>query len=268
MFNVYSIENQNFYLNDSLISGVQKVGISYDNNIKTSLAINDPSANYFISAPIVANLDLDYILSSNDRLISYTGSNAFSGKLEYGNNSFTFSSGYLTNYSLNYTFGQYPKVNARALVLGELGNTSSTFSYQPKLLNNFEIGDDCYVNLNLNESDFNRLESFNINIDIPREAIYTIGNYLPDNVIIKYPLNINLNFEFSMSEYTQQKVTNIFTGITQRNLNLSFRRYQSNELLLNLNLSNLVNADTQLNYSITDDAKLNLSFNTYILSGV
>ena len=32
-------------------------------------------------------------------------------------------------------------------------------------------------------------------------------------------------------------------------------------------LSNLINNQTQLNYGISDDAKLNLNFQTYILSG-
>lgn len=267
MFNVYSIENQNFYLNNSIISGIQSLSISYDNNIDPSLAISDPNINYFVSRPTVANLDLNYILSTNDQFINYTGSNSFSGRLEYGNNYFTFSSGYLTNYSLNYRLGEYPQINIRGLVLGELGNTSGLFSYQPKLLNDFQAADNYYVDLNLDEANFNRLESFGINVDIPRESIYTIGNYLPDNVIIKYPISINLNFEFSMSQYNQQRVTNIFTGIISKDLSLSFRRYNSNEKLLTFNLSNLVNSQTQLNYSINDDAKLTLNFNTFILSG-
>ena len=77
----------------------------------------------------------------------------------------------------------------------------------------------------------------------------------------------NLNFEFSISEYNQQKVTNIFTGIIDRNLALSFRRYGTDQKLLTFNLSNLINSQTQLSYSINDDAKLTLNFNTYILSG-
>ena len=267
MFNVYSKENQNFYLNNSLISGVQNVGFSYQNDTRLSLSVGSPDFNYFSAKPIVANLELTYLLSSSDDFIKYTGSSSFFGKVEYGNNFFTFSSGYLTNYSLNYKLGEYPSVSIQSLIFGELGSTSGNFSYSPKVLNNFNIGDPCYVQLNLIESNLNRLESFDISMSVPREPVYTIGNYLPEDVIIKYPININLNFSFSMSEYSQEKVTNIFTGITQRDLNLSFKKYQSNEDLLILNLSNLVNADTKISYSL-DDAKLNLSFNTYILSGV
>ena len=267
MFNVYSIENQNFYLNDSLISGIQDLDISYNNNINPSLNIDASNRNYFVSQPAIASLDLSYILSSNDRFINYTGNNFFSGKLEYGNKYFTFSSGYINNYSINYRLNQYPIINIKGVILGELGNTSGTFSYMPKSLNNFDVGDNCYVDLNLNEANFNRLESFNLNINIDRVPVYTIGNYLPTSVIIKYPININLVFQFSMSDYNQEKITNIFNNFTERNLALSFKKYHTNQTLLNLNLSNLINSQTELRYSINDDAKLNLNFSTYILSG-
>jgi hypothetical protein len=268
MFNVYSVENQNFYLNNSLVSGIEDLSISYGNNINPYLSIDSNDINYSVSAPIIANLDLNYILSSNDPFISYTGNNSFSGKIEYGNKFFTFSSGYLNNYSIEYRLNEYPKVNVRTLLLGELGNTSGIFNFNPKPINNFNIGDSCYVDLNLNEANFNRLESFGLNIDINRIPIYTIGNYLPDSVIIKYPINISLNFEFSMSDYDQEKVTNIFNNLNQRNLTLSFKKYQTNESLLTFNLSNLINSSTQLKYSLNDDAKLTLFLNTYILSGI
>jgi hypothetical protein len=267
MFNVYSIENQNFYINDSLVSGIQDLSISYSNNISPSLSINDNNLNYLASSPITANLDLNYILSSNDPFISYTGNSPFFGKIEYGNKFFTFSSGYLYNYSIDYKLNEYPKVNVRSLVFGELGTTSGTFSYAPKLMNNFNISDPCYVDLNLNEANFNRLESFNLSIDVKRVPVYTIGNYLPDNIIIQYPINISLDFEFSMSDYNQEKVTNIFNNLTQRNLILSFKKYQTNESLLTFNLSNLVNSQTELKYSLNNDSKLKLNLNTYILSG-
>ena len=267
MFNVYTIENQNFYLNNSIISGIQGLSVSYNDNIEPSLYVDDSSRNYFISKPIIANFNLDYILSSSDEFISFTGSLPFSGRIEYGNNFFTFSSGYITNYSVNYRLGEYPTVNTRALILGELGNTSGIFSYSPSTLNNFIPADNYYIDLNLNEANFNRLESFSLNIEIPRVPIYTIGNYLPDEVVIKYPISINLSFELSLSQYNQKNITNIFTGLSERHISLSFREYNSDRKILNFNLPSLVNAETNLNYTINNDAKLRINLNTYILSG-
>lgn len=266
MFNVYSIENQNFYLNNSIISGIQNVQISYDNNIGTSLAVNDGNLNYFISKPIAADLSLDYLLIKNDPLIKYVTGNAFSGKIEYGNKFFTFSSGYLTNYSINYALGEYPKVSTRISIFGELGNTSGAFSYKPINFNNslLPIGDINYVNLNLNEANNNRLESFNLDIEVSKEPIYTIGNYLPDEVIIKYPININLNFNFSMSEYDQEKITNIFNQIATNTLDITFKEYNTSKDLLKFNFSNLTKTSRKLDYSLNNDAKLNINLITQI----
>lgn len=266
MFNVYSIENQNFYLNNSIISGVQGLDISYNNNINSSLAVEDSNFNYFISSPVVADLNIEYLLSQKDGFINFITGDFFEGKIEYGSKFFTFSSGYLTNYSLNYRLGEYPKVNARSVIFGELGNTSGIFNYSPKRLDNFIIGDNYYAELNLNEVNSNRLESFSIEIEIPREPVYTIGNYLPDNVIIKYPININMDLNFSMSEYDQEKVTNIFTGIRSSLTNIKIKEYNSNSNLLLLNLSGLVNDQSSINYSLNNDAKLNLNLKTQILN--
>ena len=70
-----------------------------------------------------------------------------------------------------------------------------------------------------------------------------------------------------MSEYDQEKVTNIFNNLKERNLILSFKKYQTNESLLTFNLSGLINSQTELKYNINDDTKLTLNLNTYILSG-
>lgn len=267
MFNVYSIENQNFYLNNSLVSGIQNLSISYDNNINPSISIEDSNKNYFIRGPIIANIDLDYILSEEDRFINLTGRNPFSGKIEYGNNYFTFSSGYLTDYTLSYKLGEYPRVSVKALVFGEIASSSGIFNYKPTLLQNFKIGDNCYVDLNLSEANSNRLQSFNINIGIPREGVYTIGNYLPDDVITKYPINISLNFDMSMSDYTQNKITDLFNSIITKDININIKNYNTNQNLLGLNFKDLVNNQTQINYDINDEARFNLNLVTYILSG-
>ena len=266
MFNVYSIENQNFYLNNSIVSGIQSLDVSYNNNIDSSLAIQDSNSNYFISNPIAANLNIEYLLSEKDRFISFITGNSFEGKVEYGNKFFTFSSGYLTNYSLNYKLGQYPNVNIKGIIFGELGNNFGVFEYIPNKLNNFTIADNCYADLNLNEINSNRLESFSIEVETVREPVYTIGNYLPDDVIIRYPIDINLNLNFSISEYNQQKVTNIFTGITSYPAIIKIKKYNSNIDLLTLNLSGIINNQSAINYSLNDDAKLTINLKTQILN--
>lgn len=265
MFKVYTLENQNFYLNDSLISGLQSLSISNNNNINGSFSVNDASKNYYISGPIVSNIELEYVLSSYDRFITYTGDNYFSGMIQYGDNFFSFSSGFLTNYSINYKLNEYPKANISLVVFGELSNTSGINSNQAKNPNEFIVSDNCYIDLDLEEAEKNRLESFSININVQRQPNYTVNSYLPEYVLIKYPIIIDTNFGFSISEYVPEKVTKVFNNLSERDLNISFREYNKNESLLTFNIKDLINAESQMNYSLTDDAKLNLKYTTYIV---
>lgn len=265
MFKVYTLENQNFYLNDSLISGLQSLSISNNNNINGSFSVNDESKNYYVSGPIASNLELEYILSSSDRFIMYTGDTYFSGKIQYGDNFFSFSSGFLTNYSINYKLNEYPKANVSLIVFGELSNTSGINNNQPENINEFIVGDNCYIDLNLDEAEKNRLESLNINISVPRQPNYTINSYLPEYVLIKYPIVIDTNFGFSISEYVPEKVTKIFNNLPKKDLDVSFREYNKNESLLSFNIKDLINAESQMTYSLTDDAKLNLKYTTYVV---
>ena len=265
MFKVYTLENQNFYLNDSLVSGLQSLSISNNNNINGSFLINDNIKNYYVSGPITSNIELEYILSSSDRFIMYTGDNYFSGRVEYGDNFFSFSSGFLTNYSINYKLNEYPRASVSLVIFGELSNNSGIKNNQIKNINQFTVSDNCYLDIDLEEADENRLESFNININVPRQPNYTVDSYLPEYVLIKYPITIDTNFGFSISEYIPEKVTKIFNNLPKKDLNISFREYDKNNSLLAFNIKDLINAESQMNYSLSDDAKLNLKYTTYIV---
>jgi hypothetical protein len=41
MFNVYTIENQNFYLNDSLLSGIKSFNAGIDLKIAPQISVNE-----------------------------------------------------------------------------------------------------------------------------------------------------------------------------------------------------------------------------------
>lgn len=259
MFNVYSIENQNFYLNDSLVSGVKSFNVGIDLKVAPQISIND-SIKYTKNGLPVAQFNLSYILSDTDRFLPYTGINSFSGKIEYGDKYVTFTDGYLTNYSLNYKLGEYPTVDIRGVIFNWPASQIS-FTPKPINLNTFNVGDPCFIDTNIAIVATNRFESFGINIDVNRIPNYTIGNYLPDTVYIQYPIKQEVNIDFSASTnlYYSNTLSLPSSGyISPMSQYMSIKRYQSD---LNLATFNFVYVNSNINSSLSSDNEAKFSFN-------
>ena len=260
MFNVYTIENQNFYLNDSLVSGVKSFNVSVDLKIVPQISINN-SINYTKNYFPVAEFDLSYILSDSDRFLQYTGLSSFSGKVEYGDKYVTFTDGYLTNYSLNYKLGEYPSVDIKGVIFNWTASAIS-FSPKPVNLNTFNVGDPCFIDTNIAIAATNRLQSFGINIDVNRIPNYTIGNYLPDTVYIQYPIKQEVNLDFSASNtiYTDSNASSLPSSgyIAPSSEYISIKKYQSNS---NLATFNFVYTTANINSSLSSDREATFNQN-------
>jgi len=260
MFNVYSIENQNFYLNDSLVSGIKSFNVGIDLKVIPQISIND-SINYTKDGLPVAEFDLSYILSDSDRFLPYTGINSFSGRVEYGDRYVTFTDGYLTNYSLNYRLGEYPTVDIKGVIFNWPGSQIS-FSPKPINLNTFNVGDPFFIDTNIGIFTTNRLQSFGINIDVNRIPNYTIGNYLPDTVYIQYPIKQEVNLDFSASNNlaTISNTQNLPNSgyITPASQYISIKKYQSDS---NLATFNFVYLTANINSSLSSDREATFNQN-------
>jgi hypothetical protein len=253
MFNVYTIENQNFYLNDSLVSGIKSFNVVVDLKINPKISIND-SISYTKNGLPVAEFDLSYILSDTDRFLPYTGINSFSGKVEYGSKYVTFTNGYLTNYSLNYKLGEYPSVDIRGVIFNWPASEIS-FSPKPVNLNTFNVGDPSFIDTNIPIVSSNRLQSFVINIDINRITNYSIGNYLPDNVYIQYPIKQEVTLDLSASDnlYYSNALNLPNSGyINTSGQYISIKKYQSSS---NLATFNFMDVDNNFNSSLSSDGE-------------
>jgi hypothetical protein len=259
MFNVYSIENQNFYLNDSLISGVKSFNVGVDLKIVPQISIND-SINYTKNDLPVAEFDLSYILSDTDRFLTYTGISSFSGRVEYGNKYVTFTDGYLTNYSLNYKLGEYPTVDIRGVIFNWPGSEIS-FSPKPVNLNTFNVGDPCFIDTNIGIFNSNRVQSFGTSIDINRIPNYTIGNYSPDAVYIQYPIKQELSFDTSASNTifvsNLRNLPNSGYIAPDAGQYISIKKYQSNSNLATFNLPNNILTNLNSTFSNDNEAQFN-----------
>lgn len=265
MFKVSNIDNQAIYINDKFLSGVQSLSLSYETNIEPQINISDTGLNYNIVQPIVVDMSLDYYLSDNDIFINYTGNSFFSGRIEYADKYITFTSGFLSNYSLDYSIDQPVLASVNATLYGYNSNATG---YKVNRTQNINFAPtNYYADINYNLVDSNRLEKFSINITTDRLPNYEIGKFLPEYVSVKYPIKIDSSFIFSISDYIPYNPTNLFQNLITENAIINFKNYYTSQNILSFNLANLIKNNENLNFDVNSDGKLKINLSTYILSG-
>lgn len=147
-----------------------------------------------------------------------------------------------------------------SLTLSTLGLFSDNGARIYKRKNNYQVSANS-VEINLNEFNTNRVNSFNLSISRERIPVYCLGQSLPYEINNISPINVNCSFEIEMDNYQFQKSKLYPTGFYQaQNLSLSVRDYVSGASIQNFTFNNL--SLTSHDYSIEADgtAKVQLSY--------
>jgi len=264
MLRTSSIENQKFYINQNFISGIQSLSLNYDTNINPSFYVNDTGMNYFISQPIVANFSVNYIPGDTEPFIDYTGNNFFTGKIEYANKFIQFSSGYIDNYTILSELNRPVEVSVQGKVYGVLAyntglNTSSgSLNYSINPINY------CYLDLNLNDVNLNRLNSCSISYDSKKIANYNIGDFLPFEIIQEYPIEINTSINFEISEDILKSPTGLFSNQEIQDLTVSFKNINNTSIIRTFNVRNSALSNKNYNFSVNENGTFSLAYKSYI----
>jgi hypothetical protein len=260
-----SKQNQNIYLADQFISGVQSVGVSYDTNIIASLALGDTGFNYLVNNQNKSSISLEYVPSNIDPILSFTGESIISGSLGYADKYINFNSGYLTRYNIKASIDNPVVCRADIDVYGQFAQqtgmkTNSSINY------NITPYDLCYTDITFNEVLTNRLNSFEMDISTSRIPQYNIGEYYPTQVIIEYPIRIDFNFELDIDNYIMPNIKSFLLNEDIRSIQITFKNYSTLDNILSFNFGNVIKNNESLNINVSDNGKASIAFSTYILS--
>jgi hypothetical protein len=260
-----SKQNQNIYINGQFVSGVQSLGVSYDTNIAPSIAIQDTGFNFLVNNQNKASINIEYIPSNVDPILSFTGQNAISGVFGYANKYLNFNSGYLTKYNIKTAIDNPIVCRADIDIYGQ-------FAEQTGIINNNPINyaitpyDLCYTDITLNEVLTNRLLSFDMTISSERIPQYNIGQYYPIEVLVNYPIKIDFAFELDVENYMMSNMRSFLTNNEIRSIQINFKNYSTLTNILSFNFNNIIKNNESLNLNVSDNGKASVSFSTYILS--
>lgn len=222
---ILNYENQ-FFLNNSTISGITSVDGSYTINYAPIKTIGVGYNKQVIAEVPVASFSISKYLLYNEPFLNFTGENpitktalSFKGSLNYNNTRFGFSSGYLNSFNLSCSVGEIPTTRSDIVVYGDVGpNYNASGNLKAPYISVPQVKD---IILSCSGSSTNRITSFDYSIDCPKQPVYTLyqsgysynaptgptaplPNYIPSEVLLNLPIEINASFTLEVDDYQSQ----------------------------------------------------------------
>jgi hypothetical protein len=293
-----------FYLNNTTISGITSINGSYNINYEPIKTIGVGYNKQVIAEVPVANFSIAKYLLYNDPFLPFTGENAnktaksFKGSINYNGKKLGFLSGYLNAFSLSCSVGEVPSTTADIIVYGDLGpSLDASGNFKPPELFVPQVKD---IVLTCSGSSSNRITSFDYSINCQKQPVYTLNqsgisfsgptgpttpipNYIPSEVLLNVPIEIDANFTLEVDDYQSRSLYNILTNDTDTNFNIVIKGkvFQNTSLvtsdiegfnanngvtIFNQSFSNVKLVSQQFNTSADDVLSVNLSYKGYLNS--
>lgn len=251
-------ENQ-FFLNNSTISGILSVDGSYSINYSPIKTIGVGYNKQVIAEVPVANFSINKYLLYNEPFLNFTGENrnktatSFKGSLNYNNKKFGFLSGYLNSFNLSCSVGEIPTTTSDVVIFGDIGPSyDASGDLKAPYISVTQVKD---IILTCSGSSTNRITSFDYSINCNKQPIYTLyqsgysfggisgpsgpyapsPNYIPSEVLLNLPIEINASFNLEVDDYTSKSVYSILNNDTDASFSISIKGTVFEDLALSIN---------------------------------
>ena len=205
-----------------------------DSSVDCAIHRPFPQSMAILNAPLEGSFSVDSILVGEDFFINFTGDNPFTGSIHHDDKYFGFSEGYISSHSVSCSVGQLPTTSTSIRVFGDIGgspdyikqeNQDSLFLQENGFGISSEDSNPGYYNASgSNEfpeirltnqgsisiecagSSTDRVTSFQHSIDVPLDAIYTVGSSVPAQVDVVWPMQSTTTFNLDIDEYQYQSM--------------------------------------------------------------
>jgi hypothetical protein len=181
------------------------------------------------------------------------------GNIRYNNLSYSFSSGYLTNYSVNCAVGSVPKVNASLIVLDELTSSSQESSEVGSSISNIYIPSQGSISITCDNSTTNRVIGFDYSITANRKPHFSIGQESAVDIELIPPLEYAVQVQIEVDSAQPQDAFNFLTNRENRTLSFDIDGRGGDDIQA-LTIPNATLVSESLSASDNGSAVLNLNY--------
>lgn len=228
---------QFFSVNGMALSGVVGISMGYTNPLELSPTLGNSSYGYSLNAPIENVVEFSRSLIYNDPILDFTGDLSFSGSYNYGGRSYSFESGYLTNYSVSCGVGEIPQVIARVSVYSSLrsGENNSV----GKIRGGLFIPSPRSISVSGLDFLTNRVKNFSYELSVSRQPIYSIeGGKNAQAVNFISPINFSASVSIDASNSPLFNSYRIVENFSSVSLNINIKDRKNNSTVSDFTLPN------------------------------
>jgi len=257
MFGTKLNSESHFFVSGQQLSGVESLDIGYNNSTSILNPLGFTSGVTSISGPTNQTVSFSRNLIYSDPILTYTGSHAISGSLNYNGNAYGFRSGYLTSYSVNCAVGSIPKVNTSIAVYDEM---ASGIDMSGDITTSLSIPRQGSISATCDNSTTNRVVGFDYSLTVNRKPYYTIGSETPVEVKLIRPINYTASVQLEVDNaFLESGYAFLGTGKNSRTVNFTING-RDGTTLQSLSIPNACLVGEQINTSADGAIRLTLSY--------
>tara|TARA_R110002020_G_scaffold59358_3_gene161871 strand:+ start:164 stop:1057 length:894 start_codon:yes stop_codon:yes gene_type:complete len=284
--------NQSIYVNGTGISGISSIEGSYGVREQNINVIGFGYVTGLVNTPLEGRFNIQRKLISEDPFLNLTGDGtdyAFSGTIFYEmpnaggtlynqkSGSFGFHSGYLNSYKISCSIGEIPTVSTSISVFGDLGTGVDARTHAPVDNPQIKIPNQGSISLSCNGSSSNNIVSFEHEISVPRNSVYSLGTSaipagaetnewpqrVPSQVDVIYPIETTTNFTMLVDDYETKNLYDSLTGVHTDGVSITINDEESNNILT-FDLSNARLISENIITTTDQPLQANLTYKKYI----
>lgn len=229
--------DQSFSINGYQLSGIDNVQVNHSSPLENNFTLGS-DFGFNLMNPFQAEISLDRSLLYQDPVLNFTGDVAFSGTFLYNGLNYSFTSGYLNRYSIDCSVGDIPRISCSIAIYGDLKPTD----VQPVILTHptIYIPSPRSISVSGNDTSTNRVKSFNYELTINRQPIYSLDSARDvDEVVFVPPINISASMDLDVHGMTPENYKAFSNSINEYAFNISIYNRAEDMQILNLNIPNI-----------------------------
>jgi hypothetical protein len=256
--------DQRLIINQQEISGVT----SFNGNFELPFNSIDVLGNNFITSidgEISKNISFSRFLNQSDHLKFLTGDAFCSGYVLYDNKSFGFSSGFLTNYSVECGIGDIASATTDLIVYGNIGGNLQHPIAPSQNTDNIYVANFGSIFINTNEGQTNRITSFEYNVNCERVPLFVLGSFSPSEVILKKPIDIELNLTLDIDDFESDDVQSLLCSPNIQNINIELKNCDYSQVIDNFIVPNARLVSTSYNGDTDTASNITMTFRSFLM---